>query len=607
MTELPTPKIESQDLTVGALFKDFYSVPDFQREYVWRREQVEKLLQDLYDEFYNEEGRIRPDTEYFLGSIVVCKDKDGRFQLIDGQQRMTTLYLILCVIRDLIKDSVEEETKQLIAQEIANYTTDPRTYKTVRRFRVSLQYEDSEGVLEKIASGGVQLNEIPETTASVRNILSAYRDIYEFLVTNLGEDPQRLRQFHGVLTTRVKLIRIVTPTIEKALKVFETINDRGVGLNAMDLLKNFLFMKTLKDNYPRLKDQWKKLVDTLDSCGEKPLRFLRYYIMAHHQIDHRRGIREDEIYDWFVKHSVEAGIDSDPLGFVEDLVECARSYRNFLICKDAQGNENRYLRNLALLGGALRQQYILLLAGRKLPPELFSRLCRYIENLVFCYIITREPTKIFERNFARWSADLRKVKTSEELDAFIAKYFVPDMRSRADGFDFAFRELRQNRIQQYRMRYILAKLTQYIEEKAWGNPAHGHLGLYVTREVEIEHILPANPRPDVRAAFDKPDEYDDYVLRLGNLTLLEKTINRSVSNGSFAEKIPGYRQSSFLLTKSLAERPQVGIDTQLNRAVQDLIQFDKWDSSAIERRQEMMAKLARRVWEIPERKEGGDE
>lgn len=77
-------KIESQDLTVGALFKDFYSVPDFQREYVWQREQVEKLLQDLYDEFYDESGNVIPGPEYFLGSIVVCKAEDGTFQLIDG-------------------------------------------------------------------------------------------------------------------------------------------------------------------------------------------------------------------------------------------------------------------------------------------------------------------------------------------------------------------------------------------------------------------------------------------------------------------------------------------------------------------------------------------
>lgn len=598
MTDAAAPKIESQDLSVGALFKDFFSVPDFQREYVWQREQVEKLLQDLYDEFYDEQRRVLPGPEYFLGSMVACKADDGTYQLIDGQQRMTTIYLILCVLRDLLQEIGAERSKVLESQ-IADFATDPRTYTEVERFRVALQYEDSAGVLEKIAAGHVRPDDIPESTASVRNILAAYRDIREFLTTNLDTDPRRLREFHGVLTTRVKLIRIVTPTLANALKVFETINDRGVGLNAMDLLKNLLFMRTVSKDYPKLKARWKKLVDTLSRCKEKPLRFLRYYIMAHHEIDYRRGIREDEIYAWFVANASQCGIDADPLAFIDSLNECADAHANFLACKDAQGQENRYLRNLALLGGALRQQYILLLAGRHLPPALFDRLCRAIENLFFCYIITREPTKTFERNFARWSADLRQVRTAAALEDFIARYFVPDMQAHSDRFDFAFRELSLARIQQYRMRYILAKLTQYVEEQAWGNPAYGRLDHYITGKVEIEHILPTSPRPDVRAAFDKPAEYDAWVGRLGNLTLLEKTINSAVSNGSYAEKLPGYRQSAFLLTRSLVEKPQVGVNTQLNRAVAGLLQFDAWDSAAIQKRQEMLATLARRVWDMP--------
>lgn len=598
MSDSTSPKIESHDLSVGAVFKDFFSVPDFQREYVWQREQVEKLLQDIYDEFYDEEGRIVSGPEYFLGSIVACKDVDATYQLIDGQQRMTTLYLILCVLRDIFKETSAERSKVLESQ-IVDAATDPRDFREVERYRVTLQYEDSAGVLEEVARGETPPADIPETTGSVKNILAAYRDIREFLTTNLDPDPKRLREFHGVLTTRVKLIRIVTPTIANALKVFETINDRGVGLNAMDLLKNLLFMRTDSEDYGKLKERWKTLVDTLHRCGEKPLRFLRYYIMAHHEIDYHYGIREDKIYDWFEENAKECGLEADPMGFADRLIECAKAHDNFLSCKDAHGQENRYLRNLNLLGGALRQQYILLMAGRNLPADLFNQLCRAIENLFFCYIITREPTKTFERNFARWSVDLRKVKTEQDLQAFIQKYFIPDMQSHSDRFDFAFREMAQGRIQQYRIRYILAKLTQRVEEEAWGNPTYSRLDHYVTNKVEIEHILPSNPRPDVRAAFDKPAEYATHVGRLGNLTLLEKTINSSVSNGTYAEKLPGYRQSTFLLTKSLAEKPHVGVNTQLNRAVQELLQFDRWDSTTIVKRQEMLAKLARKVWAIP--------
>ena len=85
--------------------KDFYTVPDFQREYVWQPENVEQLLQDVLDEFFDEHGKVLPTSEYFIGSIVACPDKSDTFQLIDGQQRMTTIYLVLCAVRDCFQES----------------------------------------------------------------------------------------------------------------------------------------------------------------------------------------------------------------------------------------------------------------------------------------------------------------------------------------------------------------------------------------------------------------------------------------------------------------------------------------------------------------------
>ena len=238
----------------------------------------------------------------------------------------------------------------------------------------------------------------------------------------------------------------------------------------------------------------------------------------------------------------------------------------------------------------------MLLAAQKLQTELFTELCRNVENLFFCYLITREPTKNFERSFARWSGDLREVTSMEALQEFVGKYFLSDMTSRSAAVDFAMAELSQSRIQQYRMRYILAKLTQYIDQRAWDNRAYATLEQYMESSVHVEHILPQTPASGVREGFDKPEEYEVYVERLGNLALLEKTINSSVSNGTYESKKPGYLESTFLLTKSIVTRPQVGVDTQLNRAVRDLLQFDTWRSVDIEERQKMLGEIARQVW-----------
>ncbi|MPN23730.1 hypothetical protein SDC9_171123 [bioreactor metagenome] len=149
------------------------------------------------------------------------------------------------------------------------------------------------------------------------------------------------------------------------------------------------------------------------------------------------------------------------------------------------------------------------------------------------------------------------------------------------------------------MRYILSKFTQYIEQRAWNNAAHNNLEHFYASTVDIEHILPQTPNDNVMDSFDKPEKYEEYVEKLGNLTLLEKTINTSVSNDLYVNKKAGYRQSSFLLTRSIAEKPQVGSNTQLNRAVRDLLQFEEWSSESIELRQEMLVKLASEVWGMP--------
>ena len=108
----PVQTIRSDDLTLEDVFKDFYVVPSFQREYVWEGEQVEQLLQDIYDEF-SENGQ---GSEYFIGSFVVCPGEDGVYELIDGQQRMTTAYLFLCAVRDHLAAIPAEPVGQLGGQ-----------------------------------------------------------------------------------------------------------------------------------------------------------------------------------------------------------------------------------------------------------------------------------------------------------------------------------------------------------------------------------------------------------------------------------------------------------------------------------------------------------
>ncbi|UES51163.1 DUF262 domain-containing protein [Roseibium aggregatum] len=583
-------KIDSEDLSVADLFKSFYAVPDYQREYVWGTDQVEQLLTDIIDEMSGQTSDQAP--EYFIGSIVVCPGKNGVLDLIDGQQRMTTLYVSLCAIRDRLLELNAVESSVLKSQ-LADSSVDEIGEETFR-YRLDLQYEDSGDAVVKLAKGQVIDGQL---TGSMENIRNAHHVVKRFLTAEFGDDATSVKRFYGYLTNKVKLIRIQTEDVAKALKIFETINDRGVGLNSMDLLKNLLFMKTPPSKFNTLKDTWKELQDRIYDMGEKPLRFLRYFIFSHYDVD---VLREDEIYGWLSKNEMIVGYGEDPIKFAKELEKAARAYASFRSGKNEAGDRNRYLDNMRLLGGqAARQHLILLLAGRHLAEPLFDRLAEEVEHLFFCYVITREPTRNFERNFARWASDLRAVTSTKEFEAFISKRFDREKANLAVRFDDAIGRLTLNTLQQYRLRYVLAKLTQQIDLLAYGETEGTRwLETYVRGGYEIEHIFPQNP---CQAALDEfgPHEDPEIAQRLGNLVLVEKSINASLGNRPYSEKQPIYQQSKLLLTRALAERPKVGENTKIDRAVASIEPYENWSEKQISERQKALVSLARIVWGLP--------
>ena len=584
-------KIQSEDCSVTSLFQSFYAVPDYQREYVWDTDQVEQLLKDVREEMGD--GPAQDAPEYFIGSIVVCPGRDGVLDLIDGQQRMTTLYITLCAIRDRFAELGAQPSSVLNSQ-IADAAVDVSGEER-RRYRLDLQYEDSGDALTRLADG--KRIETP-STQSMRNMQNAHHVVTRFLESEFGQDPAAVRKLYGYLTNKVKLIRIQTEDVAKALKIFETINDRGVGLNSMDLLKNLLFMKTPKGQFDRLKDTWKELQDTIFRMGEKPLRFLRYFIFSRYDVD---LLREDEIYGWLTKNDALVGYGRDPIGFAKELVAAARAYERFREGKNEKGERNRYLDNIRLLGGqAARQHLILLLAGRHLGPALFDRLAAEVENLFFCYVITREPTRDFERNFAKWATELRSIKSDEELEAFILARFDKAKADLANRFDDAMGRLALRSLQLYRFQYVLAKLTQQVDLLAYGETEGTRwLGNYVSGGYEVEHIFPQTPNAEAATEFG-PVSDPEVVQRLGNLVLVEKSINTSLGNRPYSEKRPVYQQSKLLLTRALSERPKVGANTRIDRAVALIEPYSLWSEGAVHQRQRSLVTLARAVWGLPE-------
>ncbi len=585
--------IESQDLSVSKLFNDFYIVPSYQREYVWTKSEVEDFFKDIYDEFNtSENSKI---SEYFIGSIIVCLTSNGLYEVIDGQQRITTSYLLLCAIKFYLKtfnQDIDKLNNQISATDI------DEDGNNIFRYRVTLQYEDSRGILEKIAQQQ-DLSEIIETS-STQNIKNAYLKLISLLKEEFDSLEPRdrtahLRKFYAYFTGKVLLVRVKTATLADALRVFATINYRGVNLDSIDLIKNLMFMEAKKQEYEIIKKEWKRMNDLLFKAKENPIRFIRYYLIAYYV--ESNTIKEKELYDWFLNSRNKAIYQNSAVSFVKNLLSTSEFYLNLLNCKNIDNTYNKYINNLRCLSDKARTPFMVLLSARHLPVNLFMELSRHIENLFFIYLITKESTRNFENIFCSWCIKLRKVTNESDFYSFLNENIVSHKNKFKQRFESSFLNLSSD-IPKTQLKYILAKLTKYIDEIAYGEDLNNSLDTYINRNVEIEHILPQKPSESFLNVFSQEYDIESYINKLGNITLLEKPLNSSISNKSFTEKKEAYMQSKFLLTKTIAIKVTIGRNTAIDRAVAKLSTFEEWNAESIEKRQLMLTHIAKTIWDI---------
>jgi uncharacterized protein with ParB-like and HNH nuclease domain len=315
--------ITSQTLSLGAALNDFYIVPDYQRGFVWERREVQKLLEDIYREFTSRGS----EGEYFIGPSVVCPAPNGAFEITDGQQRLTSIYLTLCAIRSHL-NKIGAKPIMALEQKLAAHDVDAEG-RDLYRYRLILGYADSAALLQSITTNGASVDHIQATTGSIENLITAFKTARTFIEEQFGDQEDRLKSFYAFLTKNVKTARIETAARSQALRVFETVNHRGVVLGPMDLLKNLVVMYTPESHLEELKVKWKDLVDALYISSkmakayqrERQYRFLLYFIRTNFKV---MDMPEDMLYDWFWRNP-QCGYKDTPIQFVNDLLDSAKT------------------------------------------------------------------------------------------------------------------------------------------------------------------------------------------------------------------------------------------------------------------------------------------
>lgn len=576
--------IKYNDHSIGSAFKDLYIVPDYQREYVWEEEQVEQLLDDLLDA-YNADSK----KAYFLGTIVTF-NSGSQFELIDGQQRLTTFFILLCAIKQIYLQNGEQTSviESLIYSPTMNEDGD-----VINRYHLQLQYEDAGDCLELIEKNAQRPASL---TQSGEKLFNAFKIIQEFLNDKFS-DIASLKKFVVFLLTKTSFVRIETRDITDALKIFETINQRGKGLDPMDLLKNMVFRQVDRCKFKELNMNWREITKTLEKIDEKPLRFLRYFIMANYDTSGEKDgiLREDGIYNWLTKNNAQCHYEEAPFQFVKKMAENVELYaRSKNPIDDDMGNI--YLKNIPMLAGkSYKLHLMLILAASKMNEDALSIFKKMIESVVYYTVINKITTNVTERAFASWCKDIRNVVTVEDLKEFMLTTMIPAVKDWKKENESNFLRLGLNSMQQYRIKFILGKITAYVDSLRLGKSTVGELSNYTQSAVEIEHIMPQTC--DNKMLYEVTDEeFETYINRLGNLTLLENSINKSIHNDTYDKKVVAYKQSKFYLTSSLPELVNQGNNTAINRTNNILSAWPKWNKQSIEERQEMLYQLSERIW-----------
>lgn len=602
-------EVKAQVHTIEKLKDYHFLVPDYQREYVWEvDDQVEQFLADIANEF---DPGAKDPSSYFIGSIIIVKN-GSKYDVIDGQQRLTTTVITMCALRDLLKDQVLDQVQEHYLKTIQSWLSSFDMQSKQVQVRLELQYEESKDFLLQLILGKALP---PSSTLSIERMRAAYDRIRQHLQNYLDAGLGVLAEYAYYFLTKIDLVVIESENLSSALKIFETINQRGAGLNAMDLVKNLLFSKAKGNDFARIKDKWKDLTGHLQRAreGDSPLRFLRYFLMARH-FD---GIlREDELYKWII--SVEGKkrlrYEEAPYELAVELERGARRYADLVCATELQNDGGDYpaVTRIGFMNKIKSRQHLILLLAldHTSTADAINYLAQQIESFFFYSNTLGIQAKNNERLFVQWAVQLRGLKSEAEIASVVDATLRPYLQDKLGEFRQRFLTLRDNDYHPlYRLRYVLGRM----ENKLLALCNTPQKGLRYIDGLQIEHILPQTPRdgaiPPALAA--NRAEYEGHVYRLGNVTLLESVINQAVNkhndlHGSwFTDKQEEYAKSGLLSTQLLDHTFAIGVNTKVNQLAAlpgANFRTARWDGQAIQQRQTALLELALDTWMLNSRR-----
>ncbi|WP_428043232.1 DUF262 domain-containing protein [Candidatus Avelusimicrobium fimicolum] len=601
---MPTMQVSAEAKSISEIFSKFFSIPAYQRDYVWREENIEAFFNDILESFNSNANK-----DYFMGNLLLARhpENSASYFVIDGQQRLTTSYILLKLFLDFSKEYGTENEQFYIKLSLCNPTSRGLQYK------ITFLYEQTQKLMDEFIRQETledsllfisKVHKMGSCSQSEYRMLEAYRHFSKLLKEQFAKnnilDWSSMYEYISYFQQHVIFSVIYTENTQDALVLFQNMNDRGVSLTKTDLLKNLLFQhlkaNTLVENEKNLSLKWREFVKTIEKSKNMnitPDRFLRHYIMVK---TGRSDIQKGNVFNEIADKKDILNIRQNPIEAFDDILEKAKLYVNIRAYgkRTSAGKEIQGLLNMQAL--KVEQQVLLLLDTEKMPDDVFEDFSSKIENLLFVYMVSGVLTKQYESLFCRWSyEDIQYIDSKEKYEKFLNEKFLPELYKNKKVFEERFNQLSQQGLVKYKQKYILGKLAQFLEQK---RGEFKSLHDVMKKYKEIEHIWPQEPNEAVKQACNlSPEDYAAYMQRLGNLTLLNKKLNIQASNAEFSVKVPYYENEDLLLTKCLVKNLDC-YGKPFANCLQSyhISPFTSWNAHCIEARQRSLTSMALTIW-----------
>ncbi|MDD0815318.1 DUF4357 domain-containing protein [Curvibacter sp. HBC28] len=561
--------LTAKEQSLSKIFSDDYAftIPGYQRPYAWGRDQAQELLDDLLGALAAAPNQLNDAAPYFLGSIVLIKTEAvPDATVVDGQQRLTTLTLLLSAIRASVNDA--ELQKDITG---CIYERGSLVKGTQPRYRLLLRERDRDFFRDYVQhENGLQ--ELAQLNTVLPDAQSRLRANALVFMEGLAKMPQaelvRLVQF---VITRCYLVTVATPDLDSAYRIFGVLNSRGLDLSATDILK----AEIIGGIAPALRDAYtKKWEDEEEDLGRDEFGEL----FSHIRMVYRKAKSQGTLLKEFKEHVAPA---KQSQSFIDNvLLPMAQAFGELRDADYAsthhaeEVNEHlRWLNRLEFKDWV--PPALTFFVSHRQQPDAVLAFFRDLERLG--YSMLARKTGVNDR-IERFSALTNAVEAGADLSLTTSP-----LQLSSDEQYQTYAALSGPLYETHSPRALALLLLRLDRLMSDGSASYQH------QVVSVEHVMPQQPAPNSQWATWVPDkaEHQLWVHRLGNLTLLSRKKNSSASNRDFDWKKSAYFSKGGVCAFALTTQ---------------VLQYAEWHTEAMQQRQESLLAKLEAHWRLEDRK-----